>query len=38
MTLVEGVAHYGGGKWADIKKLAFSFVGYKTTIDFKVDY
>jgi hypothetical protein len=38
MTLVEGVTHCGGGKWVDIKILAFSFVGYKTTVDFKVDF
>jgi hypothetical protein len=37
MTLVEGVTHCGGGKWANIKKLVFSFVGYTTTVDFKVN-
>lgn len=36
MTLVEGVARCGGGKWADIKKLAFSNVGYRTAVDLKV--
>jgi hypothetical protein len=36
MTLVEGVARCGGGKWADIKKLAFSTVGYRTAVDLKV--
>jgi hypothetical protein len=35
MTLVEGVARCGGGKWADIKKLAFSSVGYRTAVDLK---
>ncbi|KAH8963082.1 hypothetical protein BDL97_05G134100 [Sphagnum fallax] len=35
MTLVEGVAHCGGGKWADIKKLAFSSIGYRTAVDLK---
>ncbi|KAG0560760.1 hypothetical protein KC19_9G011000 [Ceratodon purpureus] len=35
MTLVEGVARCGGGKWADIKKLAFSNVGYRTAVDLK---
>jgi hypothetical protein len=38
MTLVEGVTHCGGGMWVDIKILAFSFVGYKTIVDFKVDF
>ncbi len=38
MTLVEGVAHCGGGKWADIKKLAFSSVGYRTAVDLKVNF
>jgi len=38
MTLVEGVARCGGGKWADIKKLAFSSVGYRTAVDLKVDF
>ena len=36
MTLIEGVAQCGGGKWADIKKLAFSTVGYRTAVDLKV--
>jgi hypothetical protein len=36
MTLVEGVARCGGGKWADIKKLAFAAVGYRTAVDLKV--
>lgn len=36
VTLVEGVARCGGGKWADIKKLAFSAVGYRTAVDLKV--
>lgn len=36
MTLVEGVARCGGGKWADIKKLAFSTIGYRTAVDLKV--
>ncbi|KAJ7566538.1 hypothetical protein O6H91_02G108100 [Diphasiastrum complanatum] len=35
MTLVEGVARCGGGKWADIKKLAFSSVSYRTAVDLK---
>jgi hypothetical protein len=35
MTLVEGVARCGGGKWADIKKLAFANVGYRTAVDLK---
>jgi hypothetical protein len=35
MTLVEGVAHCGGGKWVDIKKLAFSSIGYRTAVDLK---
>lgn len=35
MTLVEGVARCGGGKWADIKKLAFAAVGYRTAVDLK---
>jgi len=38
MTLVEGVAHCGGGKWADIKKLAFSSIGYRTAVDLKVNF
>jgi hypothetical protein len=38
MTLVEGVARCGGGKWADIKKLAFSSVGYRTAVDLKVNF
>lgn len=38
MTLVEGVARCGGGKWADIKKLAFSTVAYRTAVDLKVHY
>jgi hypothetical protein len=38
MTLVDGVAHCGGGKWADIKKLAFSSVGYRTAVDLKVNF
>lgn len=36
LTLVEGVARCGGGKWADIKKLAFSTVSYRTAVDLKV--
>lgn len=36
MKLVEGVARCGGGKWADIKKLAFSTIGYRTAVDLKV--
>lgn len=35
LTLVEGVAQCGGGKWADIKKSAFSAVGYRTAVDLK---
>ncbi|KAL3678352.1 hypothetical protein R1sor_021308 [Riccia sorocarpa] len=35
LTLVEGVARCGGGKWADIKKLAFSSVSYRTAVDLK---
>ncbi|KAL2610146.1 hypothetical protein R1flu_028719 [Riccia fluitans] len=35
LTLVEGVARCGGGKWADIKKLAFSNVSYRTAVDLK---
>ncbi|OAE30532.1 hypothetical protein AXG93_977s1180 [Marchantia polymorpha subsp. ruderalis] len=35
LTLVEGVARCGGGKWADIKKLAFSTVSYRTAVDLK---
>eukprot|EP00897_Mesotaenium_endlicherianum_P007737 jgi/Mesen1/6992/ME000365S06130 len=35
MTLVEGVARCGGGKWADIKKLAFASIGYRTAVDLK---
>ncbi|KAJ7525300.1 hypothetical protein O6H91_17G044800 [Diphasiastrum complanatum] len=35
MTLVEGVARCGGGKWADIKKFAFSSVSYRTAVDLK---
>ncbi|CAM6090853.1 unnamed protein product [Calypogeia fissa] len=35
VTLVEGVARCGGGKWADIKKLAFAAVGYRTAVDLK---
>ncbi len=38
MRLVEGVAHCGVGKWTNIKKLAFSSIGYKTTIDLKVKF
>jgi hypothetical protein len=38
MTLVEGVAHCGGGKWVDIKKLAFSSIGYRTAVDLKVNF
>ncbi|XP_024526370.1 telomere repeat-binding protein 6 isoform X2 [Selaginella moellendorffii] len=35
MILVEGVARCGGGKWADIKKLEFSSVSYRTAVDLK---
>eukprot|EP00850_Spirogloea_muscicola_P022920 SM000318S12222 [mRNA] locus=s318:80095:81161:+ [translate_table: standard] len=35
MTLVEGVARCGPGKWADIKKLAFSSTDYRTAVDLK---
>jgi hypothetical protein len=38
MTLVEGVADCGAGKWTNIKKLAFSSIGYKATIDLNVDF
>jgi hypothetical protein len=30
--------HCGGGKCVDIKKLAFSLVGYKTIVDLKIDF
>ena len=36
LTLVEGVARCGGGKWADIKKLAFASIGDRTAVDLKV--
>ncbi|CAI5468033.1 unnamed protein product, partial [Closterium sp. Yama58-4] len=35
MILVDGVARCGGGKWADIKKLAFASIGYRTAVDLK---
>jgi prepilin signal peptidase PulO-like enzyme (type II secretory pathway) len=38
MTMVEGVAHCGGGKWTNIKKLIFSSIGYRTIIDLKVNF
>lgn len=35
MKLVEGVARCGVGKWAEIKKLAFSNSVYRTSVDLK---
>eukprot|EP00249_Psilotum_nudum_P020368 c27672_g1_i2 orf=374-2428(+) len=35
MKLVEGVARCGVGKWAEIKKLAFSSSVYRTSVDLK---
>eukprot|EP00249_Psilotum_nudum_P020369 c27672_g1_i3 orf=374-2293(+) len=35
MKLVEGVAHCGVGKWAEIKKLAFYNSVYRTSVDLK---
>ncbi|KAH9308642.1 hypothetical protein KI387_036553, partial [Taxus chinensis] len=35
MKLVEGVSRCGVGKWADIKKVAFSSSVYRTSVDLK---
>eukprot|EP01018_Ginkgo_biloba_P003203 Gb_21033 [translate_table: standard] len=35
MKLVEGVSHCGVGKWADIKRVAFSSSAYRTSVDLK---
>lgn len=35
MKLVEGVSRCGVGKWADIKKVAFSSSAYRTSVDLK---
>lgn len=35
MKLVEGVSQCGVGKWAEIKKLAFSNSVYRTSVDLK---
>lgn len=36
VKLVDGVSHFGVGRWSDIKKLAFSSSGYRTSVDLKV--
>ncbi|EFJ16592.1 hypothetical protein SELMODRAFT_69727, partial [Selaginella moellendorffii] len=35
MALVDGVSRCGTGKWADIKRLAFSAIAYRTPVDLK---
>lgn len=35
VKLVDGVSHFGVGRWSDIKKLAFSSSGYRTSVDLK---
>jgi len=35
VKLVEGVSHFGVGRWSDIKKLAFSSSVYRTSVDLK---
>ncbi|KAH9327316.1 hypothetical protein KI387_007494, partial [Taxus chinensis] len=35
MKLVDGVSHYGVGRWSEIRKLVFSSSGYRTSVDLK---
>lgn len=34
--LVDGVSHYGVGRWTDIKRLLFSSSAYRTPVDLRV--
>ncbi|XP_039062898.1 uncharacterized protein LOC120207520 isoform X2 [Hibiscus syriacus] len=35
IKLVEGIAHYGVGRWTDIKKLLFASSSYRTPVDLR---
>eukprot|EP00252_Welwitschia_mirabilis_P003938 TRINITY_DN1402_c0_g1_i1.p1 TRINITY_DN1402_c0_g1~~TRINITY_DN1402_c0_g1_i1.p1 ORF type:complete len:716 (-),score=149.08 TRINITY_DN1402_c0_g1_i1:516-2663(-) len=35
MKLVEGVSRCGAGRWSEIKRLAFSTYGHRTSVDLK---
>lgn len=35
MKLVEGVSRCGAGRWSEIKRLAFSAYGHRTSVDLK---
>lgn len=35
VKLVDGVAKFGPGKWSEIKRLSFSSVAYRTSVDLK---
>lgn len=35
MKLVDGVSHYGVGRWTDIKRLLFSSSAYRTPVDLR---
>eukprot|EP01018_Ginkgo_biloba_P007436 Gb_31297 [translate_table: standard] len=35
MKLVEGVSRCGAGRWSEIKKVAFSSYGHRTSVDLK---
>lgn len=36
MKLIEGVSHYGVGRWTDIKRLLFATSAFRTSVDLKV--
>ncbi|XP_068645748.1 uncharacterized protein [Aristolochia californica] len=35
MKLIEGVSHYGVGRWTDIKRLLFATSAHRTSVDLK---
>ncbi|URE02789.1 SANT [Musa troglodytarum] len=35
MKLIEGVSHYGVGRWTDIKRLLFATSAFRTSVDLK---
>lgn len=35
-TLIDGVSHYGVGRWTQIKRLLFSSSAHRTPVDLKV--